>query len=74
MSNPNEFRSFRVALDTASAPAFREALTRAGYESLDTGERIATDAGVEAETVILVVVPRDACMTRSDRVAALLRP
>lgn len=74
MTTMNQFRAFRVSLDTSSVPAFREAIARAGYETEDTGERIVTDAGMDAETVLLVSVPREACMTRAERVAQLLRP
>lgn len=74
MTHVNQFRSFRVAVESASVPAFREAVARAGYETADTGERVATDDGVDAETVLLVTVPREACLTRAERVAQLLRP
>lgn len=73
MHTTNDSRTFRLTLEAVDAPAFAEAMRRAGYRIADTGDRIMTDAGVDAEHVVLVTVPRDACLTRAERVQELMK-
>ncbi len=69
-----ESQAFRVTIATADVTAFRDAMTRAAYAANDTGERVLTDAGPGAETVLVVTVPRETGRSRSDRVIELLVP
>lgn len=50
-------RSFRVSVPADDADAFVDACRAAAWRALDTGERIMTDDGPDAEAV-LTVVPR----------------
>ena len=67
-------KSFRVTVAAPDVVAFRAAMARAGYVTQDTGERVTTDDGPEGEAVFVVKVPREACLTRAERVASLLVP
>lgn len=67
-------KTFRVTIATPDVPAFREAMSRVSFGTMDTGERVTTDDGADAETVLAVSVPRELCLTRAERVAALLVP
>lgn len=48
-------RAFRLTLPAADADAFTDACHEASWHALDTGERIMTDEGPDAEAVLLVV-------------------
>lgn len=70
----NDVTNIRVSLDSSDVPAFRAAMARASYDTVDTGERVTTDAGPDGEAVLLVKVPREVAFSRADRVAELLVP
>lgn len=47
-------RVYKVILATSDAPSFVEACHAADWQAVDTGERILTDEGPDAEAVLLV--------------------
>lgn len=50
----NTERVFRVTLATHDLTAFLRACERDGWAAMDTGERIMTDEGPDAEAILLV--------------------
>jgi hypothetical protein len=50
----NRNSSFRLSLPTADVPAFLARCEGARWRAVDTGERIMTDEGPDAEAVLLV--------------------
>jgi hypothetical protein len=50
----NRTPSFRLSLPTADIPAFLARCQGAHWRATDTGERIMTDDGPDAEAVLLV--------------------
>lgn len=45
---------FRISLAASDVPAFLESCDSASWYAMDTGERVMTDEGPDAEAVLLV--------------------
>lgn len=59
----NERRVFRVSLASAEAEAFLAGCRDSDWYAVDTGERIMTEEGPDAEAILLVE-PRERASTR----------